>query len=459
MRFHQVIVLLMTILSAVMTAAVLLEGPAAVTSDAQRYWQLGESVATGDWLLRSHPIAYRTPGYPWFIAICQVLAGSHSLAMIVVLQGAMHVMLVPIGSWIAARLAGEGRSERAAMAAAVLTAVGISRLYFARAVLSESPFLFVMMLHVACIAGLATSRAKMRWACAAGWLLGATVLVRPVGQWLWLAHLFLWIPVLWQTSEHGARRLDRRLLKSLVAMAVIAVLVISPWWARNVEMFGRLFITEFVGRNVWIVTFQDQAGAGLPLPATVEAQRLRRTVEAFKPEADLTNTWDVSEGLTDSGIADDQADRLMKTVAAQAAERGLGRWAERFGRRLVNFFRCVSDEPPRFTTLEDLPRDQRWWRVPNRFESVLFRMRLSPHLTANMVVSGGLMIAWLTLFFTHRYRWVALWLAAMIGYFAVVTAAIEIPAYRYRMVIEPLMGIIGGIAVAGVISRGLDRQR
>jgi hypothetical protein len=46
-----------------------------------------------------------------------------------------------------------------------------------------------------------------------------------------------------------------------------------------------------------------------------------------------------------------------------------------------------------------------------------------------------------------------IWLLLIFSYFAVVTGVLEIPAYRYRMVIEPLVAMTVGAAVAVLLSR------
>ncbi len=458
MKGTLLVVFIATVMSGIFAAAVLLDGPAALVMDAKSYWEFGDSVANCDVLLQTYPIAYRTPGYPWFIAFCQTVAGPRGLGMVIGLQGAMCALLVPISAWIAWRLSQPRCRDVAAISAAILTMVGISRMYFARAVLGESLFIFVMMLHIACVAGLVTGQAKIRWGLMAGFLLGAMILVRPIGQWLWIAHLFLVVPFVVSrgkcgTSDAVVIRIDWSLVRSLVLMGVIALLMIAPWWSRNAKMFGRPFLTEFVGRNIWIVTFQDQAGAGLPMPSTPEAILLRDTVLKINPTADLTYTWEVSNTLSRSGMADDEIDRLMRTVAMQATKNGIGIWTERCGRRLVNFFRCIADEPPTFIDSVDIPVGQWYWRAPSRLESFIRSARFSPNLVANMFVSGAYFFGWSCLLLNRRSRVTALWLGSMIMYFAVVTAAIEIPAYRYRLVVEPLMAIVGGCAIAILCSR------
>jgi len=462
MKRSSIFVAIAIAFSAITTAVVLLDGPAPVVLDAASYWQFGESVADGDWLLHGHAIAYRTPGFPWFVAMCQRIGGVRGLGLVVLLQGCMCVLLVPLCAWIASRLTPSSSSEMASTATAIFMSLCFSRLYLARAVLGESLFVFVMMLHLACVIMFVHSDTKYRWAIAGGFTLALMILVRPIGQWLWLAHFFLVVPLFWQRDVNGSQQRMLRFIASLVMMAVIAAITISPWWVRNSTLFGKPFLTEFVGRNIWIVTFQDQAGAGLPLPETEESTELQQIVRATAPGANLIKTWEVSDALFRSGMADDTVDRLMRTVALQSIKKNPAIWSERMVRRIVNFFRCISDAPPEFSGTNSIPQGQLWWHVPTIAERAVRSLRFSPHLWANMFVTFVIGIAWLRIVTISSLRLPALWLGALIGYFAVITAAIEIPDYRYRLVVEPLMAIVGGLAVGSLFGdraqRHLDTQ-
>ena len=48
-------------------------------------------------------------------------------------------------------------------------------------------------------------------------------------------------------------------------------------------------------------------------------------------------------------------------------------------------------------------------------------------------------------------RAVGFWLAAILGYFSAVTAVLEIPGYRYRMIVEPVVLLVIALAIASII--------
>ena len=68
--------------------------------DAAVYWSLGEQVATGDVAMRAHPVAFRTPGYPWLLGLFQSIGGRHSLWLTVTIQSlAVWLTTVLTGWW------------------------------------------------------------------------------------------------------------------------------------------------------------------------------------------------------------------------------------------------------------------------------------------------------------------------------------------------------------------------
>jgi hypothetical protein len=49
----------------------------------------------------------------------------------------------------------------------------------------------------------------------------------------------------------------------------------------------------------------------------------------------------------------------------------------------------------------------------------------------------------------------ALWLGIIFAYFSIITGFLEIPDYRYRMIVEPLVGTTIGSGIAVLLSKRL----
>ena len=84
---RKLLVLVLLLLIATKTAAILLAGPIPIQRDALGYWKLSVLVMQGDVLMFQAPIAYRTPVYPWFLATIRFLSGAHALQVLTAIQG------------------------------------------------------------------------------------------------------------------------------------------------------------------------------------------------------------------------------------------------------------------------------------------------------------------------------------------------------------------------------------
>jgi hypothetical protein len=185
-------------------------------------------------------------------------------------------------------------SHRWGLASYVLVAAGVLRTWYAQALLTETCFVVLVTTRFACLLQ-CPQRVTAARCAAVGITLGATILVRPIVQLWWLPAIDLIMTV--ATLPQRARR-------GLVAVVALAVVVI-PWFVRNQIVFGEPFLTEFFGRNLWIVTFQDGAGAGLSYPDTDAGAELLQKTAAQQFDLELQHTWTVSNRLTSSGMADD----------------------------------------------------------------------------------------------------------------------------------------------------------
>ncbi len=106
------------------------------------------------------------------------------------------------------------------------------------------------------------------------------------------------------------------------------------------------FLTEFLGRNIWIVAFQDESGSGLSLPNSEAGNRLRLRLHRVGAEEHWQATWAVSNALVQSGLKDTDADRLMKEVSIDAIQADPSNFSYQAFRRIVNFWRCAATDLP-----------------------------------------------------------------------------------------------------------------
>lgn len=433
-------------------AAVIALGPAPLEMDALGYWQLSTLVINGDWLMLGEPIAYRTPLYPWFLAIVRWLAGELALPLVIGIQAGMLVASYWLAAGIARRVTGRAI---AAPTTLLISLPAISGTVYAATVLTEALFVFLLMLHLSAVLKYREQRQRdgagtqPHTVVLMAVTFAATLLTRPIVLGLWIPHLAF---VCWNWRRDTRSTVSRTVTDALTAAAIVLVLT-APWMARNYRLFGEPFLTEFLGRNLWIVTFQDGSGAGLDLPASPVANELRQRIEPV-PAAQWRETWPVSRALVASGLTDPQADRLMKRVALAAIEQDPLPFAYKAFRRTVNFWRCAVTDLPSLGSAAGDYRDQQFWSVELPTVRWLIEQRCSRHVWFNTFITAVIAAAVLVTVYTPSTRAAGIWLGLILVYFGVVTGFLEIPNYRYRMVVEPIAAAIVGSAVVLLLPSG-----
>jgi 4-amino-4-deoxy-L-arabinose transferase-like glycosyltransferase len=232
--------------------------------DANYYWLLAQTIREGtvyqivEWGTISHK-ALRTPGYPLFLAACQAVIGEWPLGVRLgqavlgmVSVGLVYVLTVRLGP--SPRLpSASGVFPRAApLAAAALAAINPYYVAISELLLSEALF---MPLLLATLWGLAilwrksdepdhlTSTHHALIAIATGAAAAAAILTRPS-----FALFIPFVLVCWLVDSAVSR--DRTSLTKAIRGALLIVfglaLVMSPWWVRNAQTYGR-----FIPTSIW----------------------------------------------------------------------------------------------------------------------------------------------------------------------------------------------------------------
>lgn len=439
MRFRLrkfMIVVLIAFLVAKVTAVVL-RGPIAIELDANQYWRLSTLVMQGDPLLTSAPIAYRTPGYPWFIAAVRSVAGPYAFLAISLIQAAMLAASFVIAGVLAKRIT---RLPQSLPITLLVSMAAISSATFVSALLSESLFVFLLMANLLALQCFRDRPSLMMssWVAAT---FALTLLTRPIVLLIWIVH---GVGAFWPGPTPRAWRPR---LASIWIAPIILALIVGPWVARNQLMFGKPFVTEFVGRNLWIVTFQNEVDGAFDFPATPDAGMLSQRLDRVGMSQDRDVTWAVSEGLTRSGLDDAQTDQMMKRVAVDAIRTDPLRFIKYGLIRCVNFWRTRATDLPTVSERGDLKNQFRWGnRIPMMDRWI--EHRASNSLMINDILMATTVISLLVLIWNRTSRWAGIWLTLVLGYFCVVTGLLEIPAYRYRMVVEPIVACVHGSAIA-----------
>ncbi|MCO8124209.1 glycosyltransferase family 39 protein [Stieleria sp. TO1_6] len=440
----------------VKVAGVIARGPSPIVLDAAGYWELGGLVSGGDWFLTQKEIAYRTPGYPWLIGLLRSTVADPLFALVCV-QGMLWIATIGLIAWMAVDLTGDRRAAYPVLGLALLM---ISSVTYVTTVLSETLFTFLLVLHLWSVARF-TRAPTVIGGVLMGATLGLAILTRPIAMLIWIADLvYLVVSWFWVRDDRVKQLCVIRGTICLLIAATVTIASITPWLVRNQAMFGKMMLTEFVGRNLWIVTFQDGSGAGLAMPDSRAAEQLKDQVgqpawSTLAAEEAWRDTWTVSHALTAAGMDDAAADRLMKQTAIDAIKAAPGVFAVKAGRRLINFWRTRATELPsqvadfpvtgdadKAALARDLYAGQSIWGVTVAPVDTAIRYRASNWLLGNTLLMLLTGLSTMLLIWRRPTRAAGLWLAAVMGYFAVITAVLEIPAYRYRMILEPIVLLV-----------------
>ena len=189
----------------------------------------------GDILLTSEPIAYRTPVYPWFLAFGRLLAGEHALWLITLMQGLLYVCTVYLAANLALKMTKLPQSKLFT-ALAMLPAIS---LYYTTAILSETLFVFLLVLHLSIFLKYCTA-AKHAYrymdcvefrALSADQTDRADALGCPC-----TASAYLLVDQI--AAETGSANSILQMV-TLCGSTLALTILLTPWFARNHVLFGR----------------------------------------------------------------------------------------------------------------------------------------------------------------------------------------------------------------------------
>lgn len=227
--------------------------------------------------------AYRTPGYPLFLAAC---GASPRLARIA--QALIDTSTVLAIYLLARRWLGAGRS----LAAAAIVAINPFLIYFSGLILSETLFTAMLTWGMLLLVGASERSDERAWLCRAHPLLGGVilalaVLVRPSG---------IGLPVVLGIVAALLNRRSRGAYPGWwpfppgTTMLLFTMLALAPWAYRNRQVLGQwIWTTTNAGITAYDGFNDDATGASdqrlaLKVPGITRADELQRN-EFFSQEA------------------------------------------------------------------------------------------------------------------------------------------------------------------------------
>lgn len=203
--------------------------------------------ATGVYGYKSaEPNAYVTPGFPLIMAVVYKIVDYTVRDPLPFLRH-LNALFSLINLFLIFQIGRKWAGDLVGLLAALISAIYLPFIWANGAILTEVPGTLALTLYLY-VQLIAFESRKLSHAFAAGVLLGLTAMIRPEFMPLCVPlYLFYWL----QTKDH-------QFWKPLLAALVGVVLVMSPWWIRNVVTLDKLVLTATQTNPFYAGTFPDK---------------------------------------------------------------------------------------------------------------------------------------------------------------------------------------------------------
>jgi len=302
---HAAALTVLCTIAAVIRLAFLYRVPVILTGDSQSHYLPGFDLVFGN---EFEPELRRPPGYAFFVAGTILVLGEElrSLAFAQHLLGvSMVAMTYALGVMTFGRVAG--------FLGGLLVALNGALLLSGQSVMTET--LFTVTLLATMLALLLAGRSgHWAWALAAGVILGAASLTRPVAQ-----ALVILVPLAFLVYT----RRPLAVVRGTLLVAVGVALVLGPWMLRNLAEHGTLSAAGGLGRSLVARTikyderFFDESRPAADGDFKAEVRQfIRGKRNTIRNSRSVRST---QAGLMkEFGLSQAESDRIMRQVATEA---------------------------------------------------------------------------------------------------------------------------------------------
>lgn len=387
--------------------------------DSESYWALGRAIAEGRPYQYGDARVFRTPGYPLVLAPLFWIGGDETPVAWGFAESAVLGTAAVGGVFWLARMRFD---RRAGLIAAGIAAVYPGAISQGALVLSEAPFVPLVLIQLALwgLAWRSESKRRAVWlSLATGLVAGLATLMRP--SWLLFTPIAVVVAVAWASAHgpmvsSGVTRVLRLTLRWRAVLCIIVLsglaLAMSPWWVRNYLVTGRFVPTTL------------QVGASL--------------YDGLNPKADGSSNMAFVPWMT----------RGQRNEDAQTRQNQFEYRLDQRMREAATMF--VVNDPLRAIKLAEIKFLRTWNIWPNEPGLRSWPLRLAVAATYVPLLVLGL---WGAVRFSKRgWPFILCWLPA--PYFALLHI-IFVGSIRYR---EPAMIAMIPLA-AGVVSEWLAQPR
>ena len=348
--------------------------------DETRFWFQAKSIVNGDGLQFHGLYANDMPLTPLFYAALIAIFGE-SILIAKLCTCAVSAMTVYAVAVLTYRVCAD---PMAATTAAAITAVYPFFIFYSALILSETLFVFVLVLLVTLLVAQNSSNSVFT-----GVMAGVAHLVKPLV--LYLVPLLL----IWQVVRNHAN------IRSSAIVLLVFVITITPWALRNFYSLGHLsFTTSGSGHVLW----------------------------------EGNNPWNNTGGVSGSFA---QPEKFLESLPEGLGEFEADAWKKE---RAISY---IKQDPSLFlqSGIKKLGRFWSLWPNSKDYRGISYKL-------ISIFSFGVILVLAIigTATFYKRYRAIGLFLV-IIGYFSLLHM-LAIGSIRYRLPIEPFLIVIASLVLA-----------
>jgi 4-amino-4-deoxy-L-arabinose transferase-like glycosyltransferase len=272
--------------------------------DAAGYDALAKNLCQGEGLaLRDgEPTSLRPPVYPALLAFAYCVAG-HSLTLVRVAQALLGAGAVALTYAIGREFFG----SRTALLAALVMALNPIAIYFGAWIISETVFLFALLLTF-WVAIEASEQPSLPRLATLGLLQGTMALIRPQAVLLWPL-----VP-LWAVRIKG-RQSWARAARQMFLVLLVTLLTVLPWTVRNYGLHGAAVLIDTHGGWTLYGSYGDE-NAGNFVPRYAKEAAGLSEYEQDRLYYQLTWQWIRDHPMRTMRLIPQKVVRLFSPLAA-----------------------------------------------------------------------------------------------------------------------------------------------
>jgi 4-amino-4-deoxy-L-arabinose transferase-like glycosyltransferase len=379
---------------------------------------------------------FRTPGYPFFIAVIYQLVGVKPWA---VLFAQILVDLVSI--YFVFKIGEVVFSKHVGMLAAAFLAIDPNAILWTSRLYSDGLFVAFLMPSLYFYSR-AIEKGGQRSLLIAGGLLGLAALVRPVAQYYEL--ILLSFILLWPARDLAAR------INGAVLCGLAFALTISPWVYRNYDLYGTPKLSSVQGEN--LLFYQV---------AYVRAWETHQPGDAviadYRAQAKAAGYLDGGNPFINEAIAQQIAVRYIKAHPAIYAYRwciGMLHTYENLG--TADIVSTLGWAPTRFPVDAMFASDSESALISKFFQSKQLPEIISGLTILALLLANYVSFALGAIVLARRHRWMILAFFGVSILFLTVTGG-PIGLARFRLPIAPFYLLVGAVYVEDLLSRRAAR--